>query len=256
MRHRTPRVFATAALVTLAAAGTAAGSDLSYTYLRGGAAGVDVDTSANVANPKKELVGEVSTDSDTAYYLGASWEIANRWHVFADYQEGGQDVTLKGTGSDGVGGIVDVDRGGDFNLTRFRVGVGYVKPMSQRWDLYGRLSLDYAEADNVGFTSIPANADRGLPGEPGIPGDDEDDYGFGAEIGARMALWRSLDGTAWVRYTSVGDLGFGEDFSAEFDDDVLGGVQLHWLIGNKFGLEAGYEYGEIATWTVGARFGL
>ena len=85
---------------------------------------------------------------------------------------------------------------------------------------------------------------------------DEDDYGFGAQVGARMALWRRLDGEAWVRYTSVGELGIERDYSGEFDDDILGGVLLHWTIGNRFGLEAGYEFGEITTWNLGARFEL
>ena len=237
MRHSFPSVFAIAATATFLMAGGAGASDLSYTYLKGGAVGVDVDQSAGVANPKNGLVGEVSTEDDKGFYLGASWAVRDRWLVFADYQDASQDISLKGTRP---GAVINSD--GDFDLIRLSLGVGYVKPMSESWDLYGRLSFEYAEADSLGF--------------PGLPGDDSDDNGFGAQIGARMDLWRRLDGEAYVRYTSVGDMSIERDYSASFDDDVLGGVQLHWSIGNNFGLEAGYEFGEITTWNLGARFEL
>jgi len=237
MRHCFPSVFAIAAAATFLAASGVAASDLSYTYLKGGGVGVDVDQSGSVANPKNGLVGEVSTDNETGYYVGASWAVRDRWLVFADFQDASQDISLIGTRP---GAVVKSD--GDFDLKRLSLGVGYVKPMGESWDLYGRLSFEYAEADSLGFQ--------------GLPGDDSDDNGFGTQIGARMALWRRLDGEAWVRYTSVGEMTFERDFSASFDDDFLGGFELHWSIGNNFGLEAGYEIGEITTWNLGARFEL
>ena len=237
---------------------SASAADLDYTYLQAGFGKTDADESAAVVNPKKDFVGDVATDDESGFYLGGSWQFTDRWLVFAHYAEASQDVSLKGSGDDGLGGTAEVSRDGDFDLNRFRAGVGYIKPMSERWDLYGRLSLDYIEADSVGFPSIPAVKDPPpvRPGVPGVSGNDEDDIGFGAQLGARVALWRQLDGEAWVRYSSVGDLSFERDYSADFDDDILGGVELHWLIGNKFGLEATYEYGEITTWSVGARFHL
>ena len=249
---------------------TATASDLDYTYLQAGFGKWDADESGSVVNPKKDFVGEVTTDDESGFYLGASWQFADRWLVFAHYSEASQDASLKGMGDDGIGGIADVSRDGDFDLNQLRAGVGYVKPMGERWDLYGRLSIDYIEMDSVGFPSIPPrqaeppdpDADPpfpgrpAVPGVPGVPGNDEDDVGFGAQIGARMALWRRLDAEAWVRYSSVGDLSIESDYSGDFDDDILGGVELHWLIGNKFGVEGGYEYGEIASWYVGGRFHL
>ena len=265
MRRSFTGLLAVGALAT-----TATAADLDYTYLQAGFGKTDADESASVVNPKKDFVGDVATDDESGFYLGGSWQFADRWLVFAHYSEASQDASLKGTGDDGIGGTAEVSRDGDVDLNRFRAGVGYVMPMSERWDLYGRLSLDYIEADSVGFPSIPprpevpADPDAeppvagrpAVPGVPGVPGNDEDDIGFGAQLGARVALWRRLDGEVWVRYTSVGDLSFKDDYSGDFDDDILGGVELHWLIGNRFGLEATYEYGEITTWSVGARFHL
>jgi hypothetical protein len=260
-----------AGLLTVGVLATSASAaDLDYTYLEAGFGKYDADESGTVANPKKDLIGEVTTDDESGFYLGGSWQFTGRWLVFAHYSEANQDATLKGTGDDGIGGTADVNQDGDFDLNRLRAGVGYVRPMSERWDLYGRLSVDYIQMDSVGFASTPARqaippdpdaeppveGRPAVPGVPGVPGNDEDDVGFGAQIGARMALWRQLDGEAWVRYSSVGDLSIERDYSGDFDDDLLGGIELHWLIGNRFGVEATYEYGEITTWSVGARFHL
>jgi hypothetical protein len=226
----------------------AVATDLPWTYLEAGYVQVDADASAGVENPKHDLVGEVSTDSDSGFYLGGAWAVAKRWHVFATYEEGSQDAELKGTIPDG-----EFTNDGDLDLIRLRIGVGYTLPMSDRWDLYGRLSFDYSEADSLGFARRSA-LDPSDFDVPGLPGDDADDQGIGAELGLRLDLPSRLDAAAWLRYTSVGELGFERDYSAEFDDDILGGVELHWTIGNKFGIEAGYEYGEISTFNLGARF--
>jgi hypothetical protein len=230
---------------------SATATDLPWTYVEGGYVLVDADESVNVENPKQSLVGEVTTDKDSGFYLGGSWRVAKRWHVFATFEDANQKADLDGTVPEG-----DVSSGGDFDLNRWRLGVGYALPMSERWDLYGRVSLDYSVANGVGFARQrvvdPENPEQIQA--PPLPGDDANDTGVGAEIGVRIDLPSRLDGSAWLRYTSVGDLGFDRSYSAEFDSDVLGGVELHWRIGNKFGLEAGYEYGEISTLNLGARF--
>jgi hypothetical protein len=226
----------------------AVATDLPWTYLEGGYVAVDADASGRVENPKHDLTGEVSTGDESGFYLGAAWAVAKRWHVFAYYEEASQDVELKGTIPAG-----EITNDGDIDLVLLRVGVGYTLPMSETWDVYGRVSFDYAEADSLGFSRRPALGPTDL-GVPGFPGNDTDDQGVGAELGLRIDLTSRLDAAAWLRYTSVGELGFERDFSAEFDDDILGGVELHWTIGNQFGIEAGYEYGEISTFNLGARF--
>jgi hypothetical protein len=219
----------------LAWAAQAAASDLRYTYLEGGWVGVDSDASGNVSNPRNGLTGEVSTDNESGWYVGGSWAVSRRWHVFGQYQDASQDISLRGTRPSGA-----VSEAGNFDLIRIRAGVGYALPMGEGWDLYGRLSYDYTGVDSLGF--------------PGLPGDDSDDHGFGAQIGARFALTRRFDVEGWLRYTSVGDPGIQRDLSFEFDDDVLGGAAARWLIGNGFVLEGGYEYGEMKTFNLGARF--
>ena len=251
MLHRVHSLRLAALACLSLGAGLASATDLPWTYLEGGYVSVDADESANVENPKQSLVGEAETDRESGFYLGGAWAVARRWHVFASYEEASQDVDLEGTIPAG-----EITNSDDIDLILLRVGVGYTLPMSERWDVYARLSFDYAEADSLGFGRRPA-LDPTNPDEidvPGLPGNDADDQGVGAELGIRVDLISRLDAAAWVRYTSVGDLGFDRDYGAEFDDDVLGGLELHWTIGNQFGIEAGYEYGSISTFNLGARF--
>jgi hypothetical protein len=214
------RMLALAVAVALGAPAAAGAQDLGFTYLEGGVvAGFvnDVEESGTITDNGSAL--ELETDSGSGGFIGGAWQFGKNMHLFGEYALTSQDLEV----SDGIDTVE-----GDFDLVRWRVGVGYAYPFSPKMAFYGRLSFDNAELK------------------------DADDDGIGGEVGMIWAATPVIHLQGHVRYTSVGAV--TTDGSGTFDSDTLIGLNGRWYFRPDFALVTGYEFGGITTWNVGVRF--
>lgn len=228
IRHR---ISAVAVALALGAPSVAGAQDLGFTYLEGGfIAGFvnDVEDSGTITGIGSAF--ELETDAGGGGFIGGAWQFGENMHLFGEYASASQDLEV----SDGIATVE-----GDFDVVRWRVGVGYAYPASSTTRLYGRLSLDNAELRNVkvaGF-NLGANADEN---------------GIGGELGMLWAATPEIQLQGHVRYTSVGEVAAGG--SDTFDSDILIGLNGRWYFRPDIALVTGYEFGKITTWNVGVRF--
>lgn len=220
--------LALAMAVALGAPAAAGAQDLGFNYLEGGVvAGFvnDVEEFGTIGNTL-----DLETDSDSGGFIGGAWQFWDNMHLFGEYALAGQELEV----SDGIDTVE-----GDFDLVRWRVGVGYAYPFSQTLSLYGRLSFDNVELKDVQVPGFNLDADV------------EDD-GIGGEVGMIWAATPAIHLQGHVRYTSVGAI--ATDGSDGFDSDTLIGVNGRWYFRPNFALVAGYEFGGITTWNAGVRY--
>lgn len=225
------RMLALAVAVALGAPAAAGAQDLSFTYLEGGfIAGFvnDVEDSGTITDNGSTL--ELETDSGGGGFIGGAWQFWENMHLFGEYGLASQDLEV----SDGIDTVE-----GDFDLVRWRIGVGYAYPFSPTMAFYGRLSFDNAELKDVQVSGFDLDADV-----------DED--GIGGEVGMIWAATPAIHLQGHVRYTSVGDV--ADEGSDPFDSDILIGLNGRWYFRPDFALVTGYEYGKITTWNLGVRY--
>jgi hypothetical protein len=118
-RHR---MLALAVVVALGAPAAAGAQDLIFTYLEGGfVAGFvnDVEESGTITDDGSTF--ELETDSGGGGFVGGAWQFWENLHVFGEYSSASQDLEVSA-------GIDTVE--GDFDVLRWRVGVGYAYPFS------------------------------------------------------------------------------------------------------------------------------
>ncbi len=224
------KILAPAVLVALCAPTAAAAQDLGFTYLEGGfIAGFvnDVEESGAFTD---NGVFELETDSGGGGFIGGAWQFWENMHLFGEYSSASQDLEI----SDGI----DTDEG-DFDVVRWRIGVGYAYPFSPTASFYGRLSFDNAEFKDVRVAGFDLDADI-------------DDDGIGGEVGMIWAATQVLHLQGHVRYTSVGEV--VTEGSDTFDSDTLIGLNGRWYFRPNFAFITGYEFGKITTWNLGVRF--
>jgi hypothetical protein len=227
-RHRMLALAAAVALGTPAAAGA---QDLSFTYLEGGyIAGFVNDVEEAWTFTDNGSTFELETDSGGGGFIGGAWQFWGNLHLFGEYSSTSQDLEV----SDGIDTVK-----GDFDVVRWRVGVGYAYPFSPTASFYGRLSFDNAEFKDVKVAGFNLDADA-------------DDDGIGGEVGVIWAATPALHLQGHVRYTSVGEV--ATEGSDTFDSDTLVGLNGRWYFRHDIALITGYEYGAITTWNVGVRF--
>lgn len=227
-RHR---MLTLAVAVALGAPAAAGAQDLDFTYLEGGIiAGFvnDVEESGTITDNGSTL--ELETDSGSGGFIGGAWQFGKNVHLFGEYALTSQDLEV----SDGIDTVE-----GEFDLVRWRVGVGYAYPFSPTMAFYGRLSFDNAELKDVQVTGFNLDVDA-------------DDDGVGGEVGMIWAATPVIHLQGHVRYTSVGAV--TTDGSGTFDSDTLIGLNGRWYFRPDFALVTGYEYGGITTWNVGVRY--
>ncbi len=225
------RMLALAVAVALGAPAAAGAQDLSFTYLEGGfIAGFvnDVEDSGTITDNGSTL--ELETDSGGGGFIGGAWQFRNNLHLFGEYALTSQDLEV----SDGIDTVE-----GDFDLVRWRIGVGYSYPFSPTIAFYGRLSFDNVELKDVKVAGFNLDVDA-------------DDNGIGGEVGAIWAATPVIHLQGHVRYTSVGSV--STDGSGAFDADTLIGLNGRWYFRPDIALIAGYEFGGITTWNLGVRF--
>jgi hypothetical protein len=226
-RHKTVALAVAAALCAPMAA---AAQDSRFNYIEGGiVAGFvnDVETSGTVTGAGPF---ELETDAGGGGFIGGAFEVSDRIHLFGEYALMGQELEV----SDGVDTI-----DGEFDVVRWRLGVGYSRPISDRTTFYGRLSYDYLEFKDVQVAGFDLDTDA-------------DGNGVGGEIGVIWAATPKFDLQGNVRYTAVGEV--ADSGSDAFDDDILVGVTGRWNFNPKLALVSGYELGKITTWNVGLRY--
>jgi hypothetical protein len=227
-RHTKLALAATVALGTPAAAGA---QDLDFSYLEGGFVGGfvnDVEESGTITDNGSTF--ELETDSNTGGFIGGAWQFWENMHLFGEYALASQDLEV----SDGIDTVE-----GEFDLVRWRVGVGYAYPFSPTISAYGRLSFDNVELKDVQVPGFNLDIDA-------------DDDGIGGEVGMIWAATPAIHLQGHVRYTSVGAI--TTDGSGTFDSDTLVGLNGRWYFRPGFALVTGYEFGGITTWNLGVRF--
>ena len=204
--------------------------NLSFNYVEGGyIAGFvnDVEESETFTN---NGMFELETDSGGGGFIGGSWQFQENLHLFGDYSSAGQELEI----SDGV----NVGES-DFDVLRWRVGVGYAYPLSPTVSFYGRLSFDSAELKDVRVAGFGLDASV-------------DDNGIGGEVGMIWAATQVLHLQGHARYTSVGDV--VTEGTDTFDSNTLIGLNGRWYVRPDIALITGYEFGKITTWNLGVRF--
>lgn len=227
-RHK---MLSLAVAVALGAPAAAGAQDFSFTYLEGGyIAGFVNDVEDAWTFTDNGSTFEAETDSGGGGFIGGAWQFRGNMHLFGDYSLTGQEIEV----SDGVDTVK-----GDFDVVRWRVGIGYAYPFSPTATFYGRLSLDNAEFKNVKVAGF--NLDANL-----------DDDGIGGEVGMIWAATPAFHLQGHVRYTSVGEV--VTEGSDAFDSDILLGLNGRWYVRPNIALVTGYELGKITTWNLGARF--
>ncbi|MEJ5209064.1 outer membrane beta-barrel protein [Denitratimonas sp. CY0512] len=226
--HRLLALAAAAALGVPLAAGA---QETSFNYLEGGiVAGFvnDVETSGVVTGGGGPL--ELESDAGGGAFIGGAWELGGNMHLFGEYGQFGQDLEA----SDGV-----VSAEGEYDVTRWRIGVGYAHAYSDTTAFYGRLSYDGLEFKNAQVAGFDLDIDT-------------DDGGVGGEVGVLWAATPTIQLQGHVRYTSVG--GIADGGSDPFESDVLVGLNGRWNFRPNLALVTGYEFGKITTWNLGLRY--
>jgi hypothetical protein len=225
------RMLALAVAVALGAPAAAGAQEIGFTYLEGGYnAGFvnDVEESGLITDNGSTF--DLETDSGGGGFIGGAWQFWDNVHVFGEYSLASQDLEV----SDGI----DTAEG-DYDVVRWRVGVGYAYPFSPTIGIYGRLSFDNAEFKDVQVPGFNLDAD--------VEGD-----GIGGEVGMIWAATPAIHLQGHVRYTSVGDVAtVGSD---NFDSNTLIGLNGRWYFRPNIALVTGYEYGKITTWNLGVRY--
>ena len=105
-------------------------------------------------------------------------------HLFGEYASLGQELEIL-SGTDTVTG--------EYDVVRWRIGVGYQSPVSETLAYYGRLSLDQLEFKDARADGFNLDVDT-------------DDSGIGAEIGAIWAATQTFHLQGHARYTAVGGI--------------------------------------------------
>lgn len=225
-----PHKLAPAVLLALSLPAAAEAQDLHFSYLEGGVIGAFVN---DVENSDVITGGgslDFESDAGGGGFIGGAWQFGENFHLFGEYSSASQELEV----SDGS---VTVE--GDYDVLRWRIGVGYAHEISPEWLAYGRLSLDKVEFQDLKVAGF--NLDT-----------DVDEDGIGGELGMIWAARPAIHLQGHLRYTAVGEI--ANDGSDTFDSDILIGLNGRWYFRPEFALVTGYEFGKITTFNVGVRY--
>jgi hypothetical protein len=210
--------------------GMAQAGDIGFTYIEGGIIGGfvnDIETSGAVTGSDPL---DIESDADGGGFIGGAWQFSNQVHLFGEYASLGQELEIRSDND-----IVT----GEYDVVRWRFGVGYQYNVSKTLAYYGRLSLDQLELTDARVVGFNLDVDS-------------DDSGIGSEIGVIWAATPTFHLQGHARYTAVGGVASGG--SDPFETDVLIGVNGRWNFLPNIALVTGYEFGKITTLNVGVRF--
>ncbi len=219
------------AACTIFASNIALARNLDFTYID-----VEYITEDPDKNETFTLDGNTvrfDTDVDRGYNIGGAVQIYRGLFIFGHYMTAENDFTAR---ISGPGGDFRIDD--KFDLARARIGAGYRFLLRDNLAVYGKVSWDYIDIDDITISTVNLG--------------DDDDSGVGFQGGVRWLALPSVELEAFGRYTDVGDT----DVDDGFDDDVLGGFHARWYPfgAEDFNFQVGYEWGEINTFSGGIRF--
>lgn len=224
------RMFGVVVAIALGAPVNAVASDSSFTYLEGGiVAGFvnDVETSGILSGTGSPF--EIESDAGGGGFIGGAWQFGEHMHLFGEYAAASQDLEISN-------GVRTTE--GEYDMLRWRIGVGYAHPFSSTTSFYGRLSFDNLEFKDAQVAGFDLDIDT-------------DESGLGAEVGMNWAATPTIQLQGHARYTSVGEV-----VADGFDSDILLGLNGRWHFRPNVALVTGYEFGKITTWNLGVRFSL
>jgi hypothetical protein len=213
-----------------------------YAYLN--YVNVDVGYSQRFVNAEGESLGRLESSSDSGFELGGAVGGDEGWHIFGLYHIADQKLDFSGGDIAIEPPIEGGDKTGSFDVTRWRIGAGYARPLVPDWTVYGRVSYDNSDVSGLrlGDTKLGGTSDSGI----------------GAEVGALYTFSHRIVLSGWVRYTSVGESSskVNDDAELAFDlgNDVLLGIHGRYIFTRRFALQAGYEAGTVSTFNFGGRF--
>jgi len=204
--------------------------EIRLTYAEGGIIGGfvnDIETSGAVTGNGPL---DVESDADGGGFIGGAWQFSNQMHLFGEYASLGQELEIRNDNNTATG---------EYDVVRWRIGVGYQYNVSETLAYYGRLSLDQLQLKDASVAGFNLDIDA-------------DDSGIGSEIGVIWAATPTFHLQSHARYTAVG--GVASSGSDPFETDVLIGVNGRWNFLPNMALVTGYEFGKITTFNVGVRF--
>lgn len=217
-------------IVVLLASGSAAASDLSYTFVDLSARGVETNASgAQSLGTQTVTVGNGDGDGlGVAGQLG----IGQRFYVGGQFRSAVVDVDALVTSPLVVESVT-----GNFDLVTSRAALGYAREIREDMDVFAELAIESVEYDFGSFAGENF---------------DVDDSGVGVSFGARWNPVPALEVFGAVRYSSVGkaQLARGE---LEADTSIAAG--LRWYFFEDLGLGFDYELGDIDALSISLRFG-
>lgn len=224
-------MFAVTAALALGMPAVAQAQDSRFEYVEGGFIGGfvnDVEGSGTISGNDGTL--DLESDAGGGGFIGGAWQFSENLHLFGEYSSASQDLEVRD-------GVDEVE--GEFDVVRWRVGLGYSHAVSPALDFYGRLSYDNTAFEDLRVAGF--NLDT-----------DVDEGGVGGEVGMIWAATPAIDVQGHVRYTAVG--GVADDGTDGFESDILLGVNGRWQFRPGFALVTGYEFGKITTVNAGLRF--
>jgi hypothetical protein len=225
------KIIALAVVLASGVPAAAGAQDLDFTYLEGGLIASfvnDVEDSGTITGGSSTL--EFESDAGSGGFIGGAWQFGESVHLFGEYSAANEELEVR----DGVNTVE-----GDFDVVRWRIGIGYAYPASSTTRFYGRLSYDNTKFKDLKVAGFDLDVDA-------------DEGGIGGEVGMIWAATPAVHLQGHVRYTSVGEV--ASEGSDTFDSDILVGVNGRWYIRPGIALVTGYELGKITTFNAGVRF--
>lgn len=209
----------------------ASASDLSYTFVNFQYIDKTVDAHGiNFPVPVQSV--EVVTDTGEGISISGSLAIGDRFFLSGRFQS--SIVSLSAMINNPLVMRIEED---DFDLIQSQLGVGYLLPIGENFDLVIEALFDSADYD---FGS--------LAGE----NFDLDDSGIGAEIGFRWNPIPQLEFHGGGRYSPVGTALLT---AKEFESDTLYRLGVIWYFFEDLGFGLDFESGQVDTVSVSMRFG-
>jgi hypothetical protein len=222
-------VIVLAVAVALGLPATAGAQDAGFRYLEAGIVGGFVNNVERAGSFTGNGALELESDAGGGGFVAGAWQFTDQLHLYGEYSSAGQELEVRGAST----------VSGEYDVVRWRIGLGYAHALSSTTRLYGRLSLDGTELKNLKVAGFNFDAEG-------------NERGVGGEAGVIWAATPSVQLQAHARYTAVGELATsGDDL---FDADLLVGLTGRWSFRPNIALFTGYEYGKITTLNLGVRF--
>lgn len=218
------------AVLLAAAAGPAAASDLSYTYIDFRV----LNNSVEATGVQSPIVGQdvmLDTGSGDGISVAGSVALPAGFYLAGAFNSSIIDVDATITSPLAVATVED-----EFDLIRSSFGIGYARELAENLDLIVELTYDAAEFD---FGS--------LAGE----NFDTEDSGAAARVGFRWNPREPFELYATAGNSPVGEVDLTE---RSFDSAAIVNAGIRWYFFQDLGLGVDYQSGDLSALTISMRF--